>query len=110
MGSDDFVRVVIHRLAAALLIALLSGPGVASGPRAVPDVGPPASGQGTGMDAAPGPVVSTIVSLAPVPSVAPLAAVGRVLVTSDLPVSGRPAPGPHRTTLAAKPAPTVLRI
>ncbi len=111
MRFHGFVRRVLGRLAAALLIALLAAPEVAPGSLSVAGERAASSAHDDGMVATPTHAASANMAIAPAAVAAPPAsATQRVLVALHPLLCRIVTDGTSRLPVAVKPAPTVLRV
>jgi hypothetical protein len=110
MSFHGPVAALIRRLVAAVLVALLVGPGLAMIPPALADTPHATSAADTGVNPLPAPAVSALVSVAPAALAAPLSVPPRVLESVPPAYCGRPSNRTVRPASAARSAPTILRV
>jgi hypothetical protein len=110
MQSHGLVRALTDGLLAALLSALLAGPGIVPGAPPVADQRDPSSAQGTGMEAPPGPTASAALAIAPAAIAAPLAANARFVTAFDPRAWCTAAGGTRPPRVVPRSAPTILRV
>jgi hypothetical protein len=110
MSSHRLVRSLMDRLVAAVLVALLVGPGLAVGGQGSTAKRTTASATQAGMDEPPGPTASAAVSPAAPAPATPLAATAHVVLECSPSAGGRVAERARRAPVALHSAPSILRI
>jgi len=111
MRFHGFVRGVLGRLAAALLVVLLAGPDLAPDSLSVAGERTPSSAHDDGMAAMPTHAAATALAIAPAGVAAqPASAPQRVLVSFQPLLRRIITDTTFRLPVAVKPAPTILRV